>query len=67
MPKLRWLDEECNSCGRQLNSWDVRLSKTLAYEYPVCESCIAAEYDMNVLAVRSYFEKVFGLVPCTGL
>ena len=67
MPKLRWLDEECNSCGQQLNSWDARLSKTLAYQFPVCEKCIANEYDMDVAAIRSYFENVFGLVPCTGL
>lgn len=67
MPTLRWLDKECNSCGRQLNSWDNRLSKTLTYEFPVCEDCIAKEYDMNVAALRSYFETVFGLIPCTGL
>lgn len=67
MPTLRWLDEECNICSRRLNSWDARLSKALTYESPVCESCIANEYDMDVAAVRSYFEKVFGLRPCTGL
>lgn len=67
MTTLRWLDKECNSCGRQLNSWDNRLSKTLTYEFPVCEHCIAREYDMDVTALRSYFENVFGLVPCAGL
>lgn len=67
MPILRWLDEECNICNNQLNSWDARLSKALTYESPVCEACIAQEYDMDVDAVRSYFEDVFGLRPCTGL
>lgn len=67
MPALRWLDKECNSCGKQLNSWDSRLSKSLTYKFPVCEHCIAKEYDMDVAALRSCFENVFGLVPCTGL
>lgn len=67
MPALQWIDEKCNICSRQLNSWDVRLSKALTYEYPVCESCIANEYDMDTDTVRSYFEEVFGLRPCTGL
>ena len=67
MPTLRWLDKECNSCGKQLNTWDMRLSKTLTYEFPVCEHCIAVEYDMDVAVLRSHFENVFGLVPCTGL
>ena len=67
MPTLRWLDKECNNCGMQLNSWDSRLSKALSYEFPVCECCIAKEYDMDVAVLRSYFENVFGLVPCTGL
>ena len=67
MPTLLWLDEECNNCDRQLNSWDNRLSKTLTYKFPVCENCIAKEYDMDVAVLRSYFENVLGLVPCTGL
>ena len=41
MPKIKWLDEYCNSCSEQLNTWDKRLSNTLAYKYPVCEKCIA--------------------------
>ena len=34
MAKLKWLDKCCNKCGDQLNSWDARLSKALAYRYP---------------------------------
>lgn len=67
MAKVRWLDENCNICGQQLNSWDARLSKALTYQNPVCEKCIAKEYDMDVDALRSYFEDVFGMRPCIGV
>lgn len=67
MAKVKWLDEKCNVCDRQLNSWDAKLSKTLMYQNPVCENCIANEYDMDVDALRSYFEEVFGMKPCAGL
>ena len=23
LQKVRWLDQDCNKCGRQLNSWDM--------------------------------------------
>ena len=45
MAKVRYLNESCNICGKRINSWDKRISKTLTYRYPCCESCIAAEYD----------------------
>lgn len=48
MSKVKWLEETCNNCGSQINSWDKRISKTLAYRYPNCEKCIAEEYDMKV-------------------
>jgi len=38
---------ECNICSKELNSWDKRISKVLAYKLPVCEACIAAEYGNN--------------------
>ncbi len=59
MQKVRWLDQDCNKCGRQLNSWDARLSKTLAYKYPCCESCIAGEYDMSAERLRDRMEDYF--------
>lgn len=65
--KVKWLDENCNACGKQINSWDKRLSRTLAYKYPVCECCIAKEYDMDVEALRSRMENFFGMRPCQGL
>ena len=67
MPKMRWIDEECNICNQKLNSWDARLSKALMYQNKVCEKCIANEYDMDVDKLRSYFEEVFGMKPCAGL
>ena len=67
MPTLQWLDDECNNCSRQLNSWDTRLSRALAYKFTVCETCIAKEYDMDVTAIRTYFEEVFSMRPCIGL
>ena len=67
MQKIRWLDEDCNICGQQLNSWDARLSKTLAYKRKVCEKCIAKEYDMDVGALRGRMEDFFGMRPCQGI
>lgn len=67
MPKIRWLDTNCNICHERLNSWDARLSKTLAYKIPVCEKCIAKEYDMDVDALRSRMEDFFGMRPCQGI
>lgn len=57
----------CNVCSQQLNTWDMRLSKILAYKNPVCEACIAEEYDMDVNALREKMENFFGLRPCVGI
>lgn len=67
MAKVRWLDKYCNVCGKQLNSWDARVSKALAYKNPVCESCIAKEYDMDVEEVRYKMENFFDMRPCQGI
>lgn len=67
MMNVKWFDEYCNICDQQLNSWDKRLSKTLAYKSAVCESCIAKEYDMEKEALRSRMEDYFGIRPCQGL
>jgi len=67
MKKIKWLEENCNICNAQLNSWDARLSKALMYKSPVCEKCIADEYDMDIDRMRAYFEEVFGIRPCAGL
>ena len=67
LEKVKWLEERCNKCGCQINSWDRRISKTLAYHYPNCEKCIAEEYDMDVEALRNRMEHFFGMRPCMGI
>lgn len=67
MSSVKWLDETCNVCNNRLNSWDVRLSKTLAYKIPVCEKCIAEEYDMDVDALRARMEDFYDMRPCQGI
>lgn len=52
---------------RRTVHWDARLSKTLAYKIPVCEKCIAKEYDMDVNALRDRMEDFFGMRPCQGI
>ena len=65
--RVKLLEEECNVCGRQLNSWDARISKVLAYKYPCCEGCIAKEYDYMENELRAHFEHYFGFRPCQGI
>ena len=65
--KIRWTDKKCNVCDKQLNSWDIKISKALMYKYEVCEKCVAKEYDMDVDSLRSYFEEVFDMRPCAGI
>lgn len=67
MGRPRKVDEQCNICVKGLNTWDVRLSKALAYKIPVCESCIAKEYDMDVKALRDRMESYFDIRPCVGI
>lgn len=57
----------CNKCSGELNSWDLRLSKALAYRYPLCENCIADEYGMDKKYFRNRMENYFGIRPCLGL
>ena len=61
MKSLKWLDEACNNCGQQINSWDKRISKVLAYRYPCCEACIAREYDMDIDVLRERMEHYLGI------
>lgn len=67
MEKVKLLDKYCNCCEGQLNTWDAKLSKALAYKNPVCEKCIAKEYDMEVDALRNKMEDFFGIRPCIGI
>lgn len=67
MAKFKMLDQYCPICQKQLNSWDARCSKALAYKTPICENCIAKEYDMDVSALRDRLERVFDMRPCLGI
>ena len=41
MDKARWLGISCPLCGQELNSWDVRCSKSVGYlDYQICENCL---------------------------
>lgn len=65
MSKL--IDKNCNICNKQLNTWDAKVSKILAYRNPVCENCIAKEYDMDTDELRARIESFFGERPCMGI
>ena len=65
--KFRILDEYCHKCGQQVNSWDARCSKALAYKNKHCEKCIADEYDMNKEELRAKLEDFFCIRPCVGI
>jgi len=67
MSKIKYIDEYCNICNIQLNTWDARISKTLAYQNPVCEKCISKEYDIDENALRSKMEDIFSIRPCVGI
>lgn len=67
MAKEKSLNKQCNCCDKKLNSWDLRLSNTLAYKEPICEACIAEEYDMDAEELRKRMEDFFGMRPCIGL
>jgi predicted amidophosphoribosyltransferase len=65
--KVKWLEEYCHKCGKQINSWDERCSKALGYQHSVCESCIAKEYDVEINDLRATMEDTFGMRPCMGI
>lgn len=65
---VRWLDETCVYCGRQLNSWDQRIANALQIGFCMCESCVAEEeYGMTVDALRARMMEAFGMEPCKGV
>lgn len=65
--KVRWLDEYCEKCDRQLNSWD-RKCYSAFHMKALCEKCISADcFDIEVDEFRSVMEGYFGLRPCKGI
>ncbi|KLU61860.1 hypothetical protein CEB3_c17780 [Peptococcaceae bacterium CEB3] len=66
MKGIRQTGQYC-SCGQELTSWDIRCSKALGYKNPVCEKCLAQEYEVSIDEVRGRLEDFFGMRPCQGL
>ena len=64
--KIRWLDENCSSCGGQMNSWDMKLTKTFRVRN-TCEQCFCEIYDLSEYSFRKTMEDYFGIRPCQGL
>lgn len=67
MKGVKHTGKYCNCCDQELTSWDLRCSKALAYKSPVCEVCIAKEYEITVDELRDKLEGFFGMRPCMGL
>lgn len=65
--RVRWLNENCISCGSRLNSWDAKLSKTLQYQKKKCEKCISKEYGISTDELRNTMQELFGMLPCQGI
>lgn len=57
----------CHNCGKELNSWEKRCSKALAYQNAVCEKCISDEYGKTIDELRATMEHFFGMRPCQGI
>ena len=41
MNKARLIGKYCEYCGQELNTWDDRVRKALAFDFDICENCIA--------------------------
>ena len=67
MKGIKHTGQYCNICESELTSWDLRCSKALAYKIPLCEKCIANDYDKEVAELRDTLEEYFGVRPCLGL
>lgn len=64
--KVKYLDEYCCWCNAQMNTWDMRLTKTFKVKN-TCENCFCEIYDMDRDAFRTRMEDFFGIRPCQGI
>lgn len=64
--KVKYLDEYCHRCNAQMNTWDMRLTKTFKVKN-TCENCFCDIYDMDRDAFRTRMEDFFGIRPCQGI
>ena len=44
--KVRLLDEYCHKCNGQMNSWDMRLTKTFKV-FNTCETCAGKRAEIQ--------------------
>lgn len=58
--------EICHKCKSQMNSWDIRLTKTFKVKN-TCECCFCDIYDMDREKFRDQMQEFFGMRPCQGL
>lgn len=63
---MRKTDRFCVDCGEQMNTWDVRLTKTFKVR-DTCERCFCRIYDLDQDAFRERMERFFGMRPCRGI
>ncbi len=64
--KVKWLDEYRHMCSEQMNSWDMRLTRTFKIKN-TCEKCFCEIYDMDRQDFRDKMEDFWGIRPCQGL
>lgn len=67
MEKARLIGKYCEYCGDELNTWDDRVRKALAFDFDICENCIAEEYQINIDYLRKVMSDRFGAHPCEGI
>lgn len=60
------MKETCQKCGKPMNTWDKRLTKTFK-TCPTCEECFCKIYDMDKDAFRGRMEDYLGMRPCKGI
>ena len=66
MAKVKLLNEYCHKCSGQMNSWDMRLTKTFGAKN-TCENCFCQIYDMDKDTFRASMEDFFDIRPCQGI
>lgn len=64
--KARMTEEICSGCKKQMNSWDVRLTKKFKVRN-TCETCFCEIYGLSRTAFRERMLDYFGERPCQGL
>lgn len=66
MGRIKCSNEYCLTCNGQMNSWDMRLTKTFKVKN-TCEKCFCEIYDMDREVFREKMEDFWGIRPCQGL